>query len=118
MALEILEELLKEVHNNIDELSFDQILRESRDALGMLAYAVADIVGIRVYRLKQLESGMFRKVPPMRELRILSKLYGISLEVIKEKAEAHVDQFRDKRLKKRHRSVPYMLKNKNRRPVL
>lgn len=114
MTLDIFEELLREAHKNIDELSFDEILRDSRDALGILAYAVADILGIPQYRLKLLESGMFRQVPPLRELRIFSKLYGVPLEVLKEKAEAHVDQFRSKRLKKRHRPVPYMLKNKRR----
>lgn len=106
--MEILEELIGEVHEIVPTLPFDEILRRCREAIGMFAYAAAEILDISAYRLKILESGSFRTMPSKKELRILSKLYGIPEEVLKYKAQEHVDGLKFKRVKKKYRTVHVM----------
>ena len=52
----------------------------------MRVYVAAEIIGITVGRLQTLERGTIRQMPSKQELRMISKLYGITEEVLIEKA--------------------------------
>lgn len=92
MALTVLEEAIEPVYKELEDKDFGRMLREARDALGLKLYRVSEFLGILPARLKNLETGYFRAMPPEAELMAISKLYDIKYSVVRQKALEHVEQ--------------------------
>lgn len=90
MNLNTLEEALKEIVDNFDELGFAEGIHRAREVIGMKLAAAADFVGVTPNRLKNLESEMFRQMPCKGELLGISHLYGIPYKNLEEKAKSFV----------------------------
>lgn len=83
-------ELLQELPEEISDMNFPEVLRNSRDKLGLMQYKVAEHLGIQTGRLKNLETGYFRSIPAAKEIEDISEFYGLPLDEMKEKAERYV----------------------------
>lgn len=90
MTLVIFERALSEVRANSEELSFSDLIRKSRDALGIKQYRAAEFIGISQQRLQNLETGYYRDLPSDNELTGLSKVYNIDIQLLGDKAKQHV----------------------------
>ena len=90
MALTVLEEAIEPVYKELEDKDFGRMMREARDALGLKLYRVSEFLGILPARLKNLETGYFRAMPPEAELQAISKLYDIKYSIVKDKASKHV----------------------------
>ena len=100
MALEVFEKVLEKVHKKIDALSFCDLIRKSRDALGIKQYRAAEFVGVSQQRIKNLETGFFRGMPSTPELHALGVLYDIKFSILKKKAVQHVHEcVRDRKVR-------------------
>lgn len=83
-------ELVKEIPQGIEEKHFCEILRTSREKIGLMQYKAAEHMEMNVTRLKALETGYFRVMPAADELRNICEFYGLPYEVMLKKAETHV----------------------------
>ncbi len=92
MGLRVLEKALKEAHKQIAELNFSDLIRKSRDILGLKQYRAAEFAGISQQRIKNLETGYFRDMPTHPELQALGALFDIKYSVLEEKAHEHVQE--------------------------
>jgi transcriptional regulator with XRE-family HTH domain len=99
MALSVIEEALEPIVSKLDELSLPDFLREAREAVGLKQYRAAEFIGIYTSRLKNLETGYFRLMPTVDELKGISTLYDVPLETLYEKAKEHVLGRKRKKIK-------------------
>lgn len=83
-------QLIQDLPREIKEMTFPEILRNSRDKIGLMQYRVAEHVGMLPSRLKNLESGWFKTMPPAKELRSICEFYGLPLDEIRKKAETFI----------------------------
>ncbi len=90
MALIIFEEALKKVHNHMDKLTFSETIRACRDAIGTKQYKTAEFLGISIGKIKNLETGYFREMPPTQVVHGLGALYDIKYSLLHKKAKEHV----------------------------
>lgn len=90
MRLNFLEGLLNDVHEKMEFLTFSILIRQCRDALGIKQYRASEFMGISHQRLKNLETGYFRKMPQYQELGAISILFDIEVDILEQKAEDHV----------------------------
>ena len=89
MIIEYLETKLAEIKAEMETIMFADFLRRSREVLRMKQYSLAEIVGISSARLKHLETGHFRKMPTTYEIKALADTFGVSFDVLKQKALEH-----------------------------
>lgn len=73
-----------------EEKTFCGLIRETRDALGLRQYKVAEMIRMPIQRLKNLETGYFRVMPQDDEINRLSAFYELPESILKKKAEEHV----------------------------
>lgn len=90
MTLTIFERALREVFSKCEVLSFSELIRQSRDALGIKQYRAAEFVGISQQRLQNLETGYYRDLPSQNELTGLSEVFNIDFDILESKAQQHV----------------------------
>ncbi len=90
MRLVTLEKELEKVHKEIDTLSFSDLIRRSRDAVGMMQYRAGEFAGVSQGTIKNLETGYFRQMPTRSQLLALGALWGIEFSVLEKKAKEHV----------------------------
>lgn len=85
-----LDEILIEMLVEAPSMSFSEIIRETRDKLGLKQYVAAEHLKIPMARLKNLETGYFRDMPKANEVKELSDLYKVPFDLLTAKAEKHV----------------------------
>ena len=103
MSLVVFEDLLNDVKKEMHKQSFDELLRNCREVLGIHAYNVAEFMGITAPRLKSLERGSFCSMPDRHELQMLEKIYGIPEDVWKTKAQKSLDErIKSKKIRRRY----------------
>lgn len=90
MNLIFLETQIAKVLQEIKNLSFCELLRKCREALGLMQCKAAHLAGLTANRLKNLELGLFGILPSDDEIKPLAALYGIKFEILKRKAEDYV----------------------------
>ena len=71
-------------------LPFHEILRQSRDRLGLLQYRTAEFLGMRINRLKNLESGFFRAMPLEEEFEAIAEFFELPRGLLEDKAAIHI----------------------------
>lgn len=98
MRLHLLEKCLEEVHSQIDELSFSELIRQCRDVLGIKQYRAGEFMGINHQRLNNLETGYFRNVPTQDELNGIGNLFDLEVSMLESKAQKHM---KERELKKK-----------------
>lgn len=89
--------ILKEIRSEMDSMTFSQLIRETRDRLGLMQYRCAEFMNMHLNRLKNLETGYFRNMPSAMEIESLSRFYEIPLDILKAKAEKHVEERKRKK---------------------
>lgn len=87
-----LDEILLEMRIEAPNLSFSQILRHTREKLGLRQYSAAEHLRMTMARLKNLETGYFRDMPKLGEVKEISDLYKVPFDMLIEKAEKHVKE--------------------------
>jgi predicted transcriptional regulator len=92
MILKILEAALQKVHDLKEVLSFPDLIRKSRDILGIKQYRAAEFVKVSQQRLKNLETGYFRDMPTILELKALAEFYCLPYDLLVQKAKKHVQE--------------------------
>lgn len=90
--MKILNDELSQIRKNIDNLSFSEILRESRDRTGLIQYRLARFLDIGINRLKNLETGHFRAMPTWVEIESICKFFDLPRDIIHKKAKEHVEK--------------------------
>lgn len=90
MKLVFLETQVAKVLQQIKDLSFCELLRKCREALGLMQCKAAHLAGLTANRLKNLELGLFGVLPSDCELKPLAALYGIKFDILKGKASEYV----------------------------
>jgi len=96
--MRVFQDIMKKLHLEMETMEFPQILRQSRDRIGLMQYRAAEFLGMRLNRLKNLETGYFRQMPREEELNAISEFYEIPLPLLTEKAEAYT-QYRQNECK-------------------
>jgi len=86
-----LDRIITELKDEMDDLSFSEIIRQARDRIGLVQYRAAEHLHIPLARLKNLEIGYFRVMPSEEEIRNLCEFYNLPTEKMKEKAAEHVE---------------------------
>ena len=92
MALNVLEKAIEMIYTTADDREFSELIRAARSAIGIKSYKAAEFIGIAPARLKNLEIGYFRVMPTEIELFAISKLYGLDINLLREKAASHVEK--------------------------
>jgi transcriptional regulator with XRE-family HTH domain len=92
MPLIVLQEAIEQVYGNLDRFDFGEMLRVSREAIGLKQFKASEFLGIAPARLKNLETGYFRSMPSEAEMQAISRLYDIQYGIVHEKAKSHVDE--------------------------
>ena len=88
--MEVFNEIMKGIRSEMEELSFPEILRQSRGRMGIMQYRTAEFLGMRINRLKNLETGFFRAMPLDEEFDAISKFFEISRIFLEDKAASHI----------------------------
>lgn len=86
------DKIMSTIKKDADEMPFHDLIRESRDRLGLKQYRAAEHCGMTLGRLRNLESGYYRKLPTKEELEAISEMYEIDINLLNVKAVAHVEQ--------------------------
>lgn len=92
-------ELVEEIPQVVEEMTFSEVLRNARDKVGLLQYRVAEHLRMNIGRLKNLETGYFRGMPQSDEIRNICEFYGLDVSDMIEKAEK---QLADREVKKNY----------------
>lgn len=90
MPLIVLQEAIAPVYASLERFEFGEMLRVSREAIGLKQFKASEFLGIAPARLKNLETGYFRSMPSEAELQAIARLYDIQYGIVHEKAAAHV----------------------------
>lgn len=85
-------DLLQKIHNDTQDMPFNDLIREHRDRLGLMQYRAAEHLGMKLNRLRNLETGYFRDMPRDAELDALAMVYEIERKVLEKKAIEHVQK--------------------------
>jgi len=88
--MKILDDEINEIKKNIENLSFSEILRQSRDKIGLIQYRTAQFLGFGINRLKNLETGHFRAMPGWEEIESICKFFELPKDIMTRKAEEHI----------------------------
>lgn len=92
MALRYFEVEIEKILEVSEKMSFSEIIRACREAIGLMQCRASELIGVVPNRLKLLEQGNFSAMPSERELAALSRLYDIKLSYLEEKALEHVQR--------------------------
>lgn len=113
------ENIMDMVKEKFGDDSFSDLIREARDHIGLKQYRAAEHCGFSLARLRDLETGFFRKMPQEKEIRQFVKLYDLSFEELYIKAKAHVERKkRDRRvrtIKDGSNALPHMQETQKQR---
>jgi transcriptional regulator with XRE-family HTH domain len=88
--MKVFDKIMDDIRSEMKELSFHEILRQSRDGMGLMQYRTAEFLGMRNSRLKNLETGFFRSMPLDQELDAISDFFELPREMLEDKAARHV----------------------------
>ena len=91
MKLKMIEEAMQLVHDKIDHLNFPDLMFLCREAIGMKQYKASEFLKISLARVKNLETGNFRDMPPPYQVKAFALLYGIEYKVLVHKAKKYVE---------------------------
>jgi len=90
--MKYLDGIIEEIKSELSDAPFHDYIREARDRIGMKQYRAAEFVGITLGRLRNMESGYFRNMPEAQELKGFAKVFDLDYDILREKAEEHVDR--------------------------
>lgn len=62
------------------QLPFSDLIRATREQIGLIQYKAAHHMGLTAHRLHNLEQGHFRDMPRPKEFEALSNLYRLSID--------------------------------------
>jgi transcriptional regulator with XRE-family HTH domain len=92
MGLWLLENELRDVYEDIEQLKFSELLLRCRDKLGLKQYRAGEFAKMSQQRLKNLETGYFRDMPTQDEIKCLASLYDLPYASLVVKAQEHVHE--------------------------
>lgn len=84
------EKLLKNMDEETKDLNFSETIRAARSKMGMMQYRVAKRINMGNQRLKNLETGYFRKMPKIEEIWALADMFNLNTETLIKKAKKHI----------------------------
>ena len=97
------DEILYELKQELDGLSFSETIREARDRIGLMQYRAAEHLKMSIGRLKNLETGYYRDMPTAVEIRDICDFYSLPREIMIQKAEKHIaERSREKKVRTIH----------------
>jgi len=91
--MKILDDEMKQFREKVPELAFHEIMRQARDTLGLMQYRAAEFLNLRIYRLKNLESGIFRQPLPVQEFDRICEFYELPRDVMRDKMDEHLKRY-------------------------
>ena len=83
---------LEDLKNNLEDLTFHEIIRSARYRTGIIQYRAAEFLGITVNRLKNLESGYIRSNPRWDEVEKISEFYDLPKKIMGEKSKKYISE--------------------------
>ena len=86
---------LDQIKDKINELSLGEIMRGTRDLLGMKQWKLASLLGVKVAQMKILESNTYRDDPDAEIIGKFCELFGYEYQIVWNQAVSHV--FRHKK---------------------
>ena len=89
--MKILDYIMDEIYDEMPDMDFSSIIRESRDRLGLMQYRTAEFLGMKLGRLKNLETGYFRKMPKEEEVKEICDFFEFPFDMMWDKAKKHID---------------------------
>lgn len=81
---------LDKVRENITEMSLGEIMRNTRDILGMKQWKLADLLGINITQLKHLECNSFKTEPDEKILRRFCEVFDYDLQLVIKQAHTRI----------------------------
>jgi len=86
------------VRDKIDELTFGEIIRGCREAIGMKQYHLAEIMGMHWHKLKNLETNRFQDLPEIEDVRTFCEIFELELSKVTKAIEKQVTEHRARML--------------------
>lgn len=93
---------LNPIRDHIDELSFGEIVRGCRNALGMKQYRMAQILGLSWHKLRNLETNRFMDMPPLDEIHKICHTFELPYDQVIRVIERQVDAHRHRMVIEKH----------------
>jgi len=87
--MKILNEL-EPIKVKLHELSLGEIMRGTRDLLGLKQWKIASLLGLNVAQMKILESNTYRADPDPQIIREFCELFGYDFHKVWDQAVSHV----------------------------
>jgi len=89
--MRVLREKMDKLRERAPDMKFHEILRESRDTMGLMQYRTAEFLGLQIARLKNLETGYFRQALPITQLDRICEFFELDKEMMYKKMYQHLD---------------------------
>jgi len=107
ITVEELEELLASIEEDKYKGTFPEIIYEARISTGLHPWRIGASYGSTPYRIWNLESGKFRKVPSKFELKALADILNLDFHRLENKAYDWIEYLyqREQEAKRRNISV-------------